>query len=130
MAQNTTSRLEKLNSDFSFLQNDFILGILLFGSSTSSEGRDTDICIVAPKSGSKIIMKKVYQNLDVTAKNYDVHCFEELPLFMKWQVIHNHKIIFAKDEGELYEYFYYYRKLEVDQLPRMQITKQEILGMI
>jgi len=52
--------------------------------------------------------------------------FEELPLYMKMEVIDNHEIVFAKDELELYEYFYYFRKLWKDQRRRNELSREEL----
>lgn len=124
--------INSIKKDFSFLKNENVLGVLLFGSYAKREkgARDVDICIVAPKEKSANIMKKVYRNMDVGSKKYDVYCFEELPLYMKWEVINRHEVLFAKDEGELYEYFYYFRKLYADQKHRMEMTRKEILDSI
>lgn len=121
--------IEKLRKEFSFLKKD-AMAVLLFGSSAKEgTGRDKDICVVAPKTKSEEVLKKVFGNIDVTGKKYDVYAFEELPLYMKWQVINNHKVVWALDEGDLYEYFYYFRKLEAEQKHRMEISKEEILAM-
>ena len=101
--------IKKLEEDFSFLKKKDVLGILLFGSLATDEEYvgDIDICIVAPDMECKKILKDVFGKIDVRGKNLDVYCFEELPLHLKWEVIHNHKIIWARDEGELGEYFYF-----------------------
>ena len=122
----------KLREEFGFLRNENILAVLLFGSLAKEEigPRDIDICVIAPNTNAKQIMKKIWQKVDVAAKKYDVYCFEELPLYIRWEIIDNHKIIWAKNEGELYEYFYYFRKLYEDQKHRMQISKEDILKML
>ena len=38
-----------------------------------------------------------------------------MPLYLKIEVINNHKIIFAKNVPELFYYFYFLRKLWKDQ---------------
>lgn len=120
--------METLRSEFSFLKEENVLAVLLFGSLAKGElARDTDICIVAPGVGSNKIMGEVYQNVNVASKKYDVYCFEELPLYMKWEVIHNHKVIWAKDEPELGMYFYYYRKLYDDQKHRFELSREEVM---
>ncbi len=121
--------ISKLRKEFSFLKKENVLGVLLFGSRAKGEkgARDVDICLVAPKEDSKRLLKRVYQKIDVRGKKYDVYCFEELPLYLKWEIIDGHKVIWSKDKGGLYEYFYYFRKLYDDQKYRMAITKEEIL---
>ena len=120
-----------LESEFSFLKKS-VLAVLVFGSAAKGEKspRDTDICIVAPKAESKKIMAMVYQHVDVSAKKYDVYCFEELPLYLKWEVINDHQVVWSKDQGGLYEYFYFFRKLYEDQKHRMDLSKEEIMKML
>ena len=121
--------MELLRKDFSFLKSEGVLAVLLFGSSATGDksARDADICIVAPKMNPSKILSVVFSHVDVVGKKYDVYCFEELPLYMKWEVIHNNKVIWAKSELDLGEYFYYYRKLYADQKHRMDMSRAEVL---
>ena len=124
--------IKELADVFSFLKKEDILAVLVFGSLAKEEEYvgDTDICIVAPEMKSKDVLRKVFGNVDVKGKNLDVYCFEELPLNLKWEVIFNHKIVWAGDEAELGEYFYFFRKLYDDQKHRMKISREEILKML
>jgi hypothetical protein len=72
----------------------------------------------------------VDRNLDVHGKSYDVRVFEDLPLYLKIGVIESNVIIHAKDEYELYEYLYPFRKLWEDQAPRLRLTREELAQMI
>lgn len=121
---------KQLKKDFSFLKGK-VMAILLFGSKIkqSTPRSDIDICIVAKEKDSRII-REVYQHIDVNKKRYDVHTFNELPLHIKIDIINNHREIYIKDKPELYEYFYFYRKLWNDQKHRQQLTKEEILSMV
>lgn len=119
-----------IEKDFQFLK-DKILALLLFGSRAikkQHEKSDYDICIVKPES--KEIIREVFRKINVNEKKYDVHLFEELPLYMKMRVINNHEVIFSKNIYDLYEYFYFYRKLWKDQEKRNKITKEDILKML
>ena len=125
-------KLKKLEEEFSSLKEK-VLGVLLFGS--SAENKDTirsdiDICIVAPNQKPNEVLSAVYRKIDVYGKKYDVYIFEEFPLYMKAEVLRNHRVIIAKDLPELYEYLYFYRKLWDEQKHRQDITKDEILRMI
>ena len=68
--------------------------------------------------------------VDVHSKRYDVYTFEELPLYMKMEVISNHEIIFARDVPELYEYFYFFRKLWKEQEIRQNVSVAEMVGVV
>lgn len=113
---------KEIAQDFQFLR-DRGLAVLIFGSSTAEEGRDTDICIVAPDGFD---LKEAFKRVDVTGKKYDVWIFEELPLYMKMEVIEDHLIVICEDVPELFEYFYHFRKLWKDQEHRNRLTKEEI----
>ncbi|HID26410.1 MAG TPA: DNA polymerase subunit beta [Methanosarcinales archaeon] len=98
---------ENYRVDFAFLEDDeSILAVLLFGSGANN------------------------QLTDVIGKRYDVWLFEELALYMKIQVIENHKVVFCKDLPELYEYFYFYRKIWNDQKHRNELDKEELMKIL
>ena len=59
--------------------------------------------------------------------NYDIRKFETMPLFLKIQVIQNHKILYAKGLHDRYEYFHSIRKIWDDQKHRQRITQKEAL---
>ena len=126
-------KLAELKKEFGFLEKEkSVLAVLLFGSSVKdSWPRDTDICIVAAgKRPSMKILKKVFNAVDVYKKKYDVYFFSELPLHLKIQVMQSHQIVFAKSEPELFELFYFYRKLWQEQKHRQEVEKEEILKLI
>ena len=113
--------------DFEFLKDD-VLAVLLFGSAVDcSSSRDIDVCIVSPEGYD---IREVFKRVDVVGKKYDVWLFEELPLYMKIEVIEKHVIVFCRDELELYEYFYHFRKLWKDQERRNRITREDLEQMV
>jgi len=121
--------------DFRFLQyHDDVLAVLFFGSVTKgelTERSDVDICIVAPTCRDREVLRgEIYKNVDVVGKGYDVWIFEELPLYMKAQVIKNNVVIHARNQPEFYEYLYFFRKLWKDQEHRQKIGKEEALRML
>lgn len=125
------SKLQGLKEEFLFLEND-VIGVLLFGSTsnkTRTKRSDVDVCVVAGKQKPLHILSLVYQKIDAYKKKYDVYIFEELPLYMKAEILRNHKVIISKDVPVLYEYLYFYRKLWDGQKHRQEITKKEILKM-
>lgn len=119
-----------IEKDFEFLKGK-ILALLLFGSRATKKGHersDFDLCIVKPYQQE--IIKEVFRKVDVAGKKYDVYLFEELPLYMKMEVINNHEIIFSENIYDLYEYFYFYKKLWKDQERRNKISREDILKML
>jgi len=125
----------RIGADFAFLEEDErVIAVLLFGSSAKkqADGRsDLDLCIVAPKirdmSDMRKILRKIYENINVQGKRYDIWLFEELSLYMKVQVMENHKVIFCSDLPSLYEYFYFYREIWKDQKHRQDLNKEELI---
>lgn len=107
----------KLEGEFEGLkEHDEILAVLLFGSHVEGrahERSDIDICVVAPGADTREVLRKIW--MEVSADKYDVHTFEELPLYIKHRIIENHEIIWCRDFGQLQEYFYRFRKLWNDQ---------------
>ena len=131
MAERTD--LKTLEDDFFFLKDDpRVIGVLLFGSRVSGDitRGDYDICAVSPKSKPSVVLSEIYRHVDIYSKKYDVYTFEELPLYMKIEVISNHEIIFARDMPELYEYFYFARILWKEQEMRQNVSVAEMVGMV
>ena len=123
--------IESIKKDFSFLfGRDDILAILLYGSAAAGDETprsDMDICIVLPsRKYMKDILNEIYRKLDVFTKKYDVRFFEELPLYIQINIMKSNNIIYSKDIYELYEYFYFIRKLWEDQMMRQQVTAAEM----
>lgn len=98
--------LERMKKDFKFIK-DSVRGVLIFGSYAAGKANkrsDIDICLVSPKD--KEVIFKVFERL---GGKYDIKIFEELPLYVKINIIKNHKTIFG-NEVELSYYFYNFRK--------------------
>lgn len=117
--------VKKIKKDFEPLHTR-VLGIVLYGSLTkgiSSSRSDIDICIIAPNEDAFKLFR------ETLSLNYDIKIFETMPLFLKIQVMQHHRVLYAKDLYELYEYFYVFRKIWNDQKQRQMITQREALSM-
>jgi len=127
-------KLSELRKEFSVLEGDErIFAVLLFGShigGRTHKKSDLDICVVAPNSDPKEVMQSIFRKVNLSKKNYDVYVFEELPLYLKMEIITKHKVVFARDKYKLYEYFYLYRKLWADQKHRNELKKAELSAML
>ncbi len=96
----------QLKKDLEFIKEG-VKGILLFGSAAREElskRSDIDICLVKPKG--KRILLEVFERL---GGRYDVKIFEDLPLYIKMDIIKGHKTIFG-DESDISYYFYRFRR--------------------
>jgi len=124
--------LTQIGRDFSnVIQNKDILGILLFGSYVAGDQTnrsDIDICVVAPNEDPVKILSYILQKINVSKKNYDVRLFQELPLYIKIRIIHKGIVIYSPDKYDLYEYFYFYRKLWNDQKHRQTLSKDDLIS--
>jgi hypothetical protein len=111
--------IEKVRKEFKFLEPR-VLAVLLFGSQVRGDitRGDVDICVVAPGQDKIQLLFEIFSSVDVFGKGYDVFVFEELPLYMKFEVLKNHEVVFSRSLSELYEYFYLYRKLMDDYQQR------------
>lgn len=119
---------QKLKSEVKPLMSiNGVEAILLFGSQVEDEVSplsDIDICLVAPSANKTEdmyeILSKVWRLID--GSKYDIWLFEELPLYMKMQVINTHEILHCHDIPALSEYFYWFRKLWSDEAQRQEMT--------
>lgn len=110
---------EVVKKDFEFIK-DQVRGVLLFGSYASEKAdkrSDIDICLVSPEN--KNILLKVFEKL---GGKYDVKIFEELPLYIKIDIIKNHRTILGDEVGLSY-YFYSFRKEWQDVEGRIKKNK-------
>lgn len=117
----------KIKEDFLFLKEK-VLGIVIFGSLVNGDftGKsDIDVCIVSPNTPASEILSMVFQNVDVEKEHYDVKVFEELPLYLKAEVIRRYVVVIG-DEGEIAEYFRVFWKIWKDQEHRQKFTKEEL----
>ena len=125
-------QITRISNDFQkIISKKNILGILLYSSVTKTIETiksDIDICVVAPNEDKHQLISFILQNLNVELKKYDVRLFSELSLYIKIQIIEKGILIYSPDKLELYEYFYFYRKLWADQKHRQAISKEELLS--
>lgn len=128
----TEAFLKKTEQDFSpIIRTKDILGILLFGSytnDTQTNRSDIDICIVAPHENPVELLSFIFQQINVNQKKYDVRLFQELPLYIKIRIIQDGILIYSPNKYDLYEFFYFYRKLWNDQKHRQMLSKEELLS--
>jgi len=120
----TVWRSMDLKRDFGMFK-DGALGILLFGSSARREDvemSDIDICIVRPANDG--LLTEMNQ---VLGRKYDIKVFENLPLYIQIEIIRDHRIIYG-DEIELSAYFYRFRRLWADMVPRVEYNQFDSVG--
>lgn len=88
--------IESLKKDFKEFSGE-CLGILFYGSyvrGEDTERSDIDVCVVKP---SKETFNRILERL---GGKYDIKVFEELPLYVRVDVIRNHIKIYANKNLE------------------------------
>ncbi|WP_292459539.1 nucleotidyltransferase domain-containing protein [Methanothermococcus sp.] len=119
--------IEKIKKDFKDFKDE-AFGILLFGSYVKNEHTkrsDIDICLIGiDKSDIDICLIGIDKDdylkiLKKLGDKYDIKIFEELPLYIKIDIIKNHKVIWG-NELEISEYFYKFRKIWRDMEKRIK----------
>lgn len=125
--------LEQIYRDFvPLVEKKGVLGILLFGSYASDQQTnrsDIDICVVAPRTDNHELFSHILSNIDIRSKKYDVRMYSELPIHIQIRVIEKGILIYSPNKLDLYEYFYFYRKIWEDQKKRQELTKEELLAL-
>lgn len=121
--------LEELRRDFAPIADD-VMGVVLFGShaaGTATPRSDIDICIVGgPGSAPRETLRKAWTRARLGAKPYDIKAFEELPLYLKAQVIERGVVVVSRDEPRLSEYTRTWRKIWSDQAHRNRPNAEDM----
>lgn len=107
---------KKLLVDFSKAEQG-ILAVLLFGSRTKKQEHafsDYDICLVIPRTTTKERARLLFNLSGRLSETYDLKVFEDLPIMLKGEVIKNNETIYVKDDDELFEYLWHWKKIYDD----------------
>lgn len=105
MSEELEKLIRNLKKDFREFAAECI-GILLYGSYAKGENTkrsDVDVCIVRP---SKQTVNRILNRL---GGKYDIRVFEELPLYVRIDIVRSHVRIYAKDEID----FYFYKQMRM-----------------
>lgn len=111
--------LASLKKDFEFISGE-LLGIILYGSyakNTADKRSDIDICIIKPRK--REVLTRIFAKV---GSKYDVKIFEDLPLYVKMDIIGNYGVIYGS-EPEISYYFYRFRKKWEDMRHRIMSNK-------
>lgn len=83
-----------------------VVSVILFGSAARSEDNtqsDVDICIILKRYNySKIFLSKKKLKFIAEFGNLDIQIYQQLPVYIRQRILKEGKILFCKDEDELY----------------------------
>lgn len=110
-----------------------VAGLFLWGS--HAEGRahprsDVDVCIVAgPGITVEEALRLAWSGAGASSR-YDVHVFEELPLYLKGEILDRGRLLATRNELSLSEYLRPFRKIWDDQRRRATPTRDDVRRML
>jgi predicted nucleotidyltransferase len=106
MDKKTTKELDRLLGRAK--EDEEVLAVLIFGSAARQEQTplsDVDLCLVMmpqPKPFGSTALS--YKRLEYMKDNsLDVRIFQQLPLYIRVRVLKEGRILFVRDEDQLYE---------------------------
>ena len=122
--------IEKIKRDFGFIiNNPSFLGLMLYGSHINdlqTNRSDIDICIILNITDSKEFFKDICNKVDIFGKKYDIHFFEDLPWYIRGDILDKGVTVLSPDIPLLFEFLYPYRKIWNDQKHRHMLSKKEM----
>lgn len=89
-------------------KDQFVIAIAFFGSYARGEPhRDIDICIfLKPEEYSpEFLSRKRFEYIQEEEK-YDVHVFQQLPLYIQKRILKEAKMVLCKNEDLLYDLYF------------------------
>lgn len=110
-----------------------VAGILLWGSHAEERAHarsDVDVCVVAGPGLTIEEALRLAWSGPGTSPRYDVHVFEELPLYLKGEVLDRGRLVATRDEPALSEYLRPFRKVWDDQRRRATPTREDVRRML
>jgi hypothetical protein len=83
-----------------------VVSVILFGSAARNEHStqsDVDICIVLKRNNyPKIYLSEKKLKFTAEFGNLDIQIYQQLPVYIRHRILKEGKILFCKDEDELY----------------------------
>ena len=85
-----------------------VIAIMLFGSYVRNKkyARDVDICVFLKDDDDKKAFKKRLIYLKGTSDKLDIQIFQQLPLYVRINVLRDGKILYLKNKKRLYNLAY------------------------
>jgi uncharacterized protein len=106
-----------------------VLAVMLYGSAARGEASatsDVDLCLVlAPvrRTAAQMSAKRLEYLQDV---DLDVQVFQQLPLYIRQRVLRDGRVLFVRDEDQLYEVAFRTIQAFEDFRPRYEAYLNEV----
>jgi predicted nucleotidyltransferase len=106
-----------------------VLAVMLYGSAARGEASatsDVDLCLVlAPvrRTAAQMSAKRLEYLQDV---DLDVQVFQQLPLYIRQRVLRDGRVLFVRDEDQLYEVAFRTIQAFEDFRPRYEAYLTEV----
>lgn len=121
--------VSEVRRDFAPLESS-VAGVFLWGShaeGTATQRSDVDVCIVGgPGKEVRAVLRLAWTRARLGGRPYDIKVFEELPLFLKAEVLERGVLVLSRDAPGLSEYLRHWRKIWADQAHRHRPSWQDI----
>lgn len=114
----------------------YVRGILVYGSfikGYADRNSDIDICVIQKEGIESKDCFALYERiLYVSAdERYDIVVFDEIPWYLRGEILENHEVIYAADEDELD--FWLYKQLKIwNGMKRRQrlVSAEDLIGRV
>lgn len=82
-----------------------VLAVALFGSYARGEQhRDIDVCLfLKPKKQESVDMTSLRMSYMPFSEKYDVQVFQQLPIYVRIEILKDMRLLYCKDEDEVYD---------------------------
>ncbi|MGI6023211.1 MAG: nucleotidyltransferase domain-containing protein [Methanoculleus sp.] len=104
-----------------------IRAILLFGSRAmgyAGPESDTDLCLILGGGADRVA---VYESMLLAPEEYDIVIYDEIPWYLRGEILERHCIIYAEDPDDLDFWLYKQRRIWSDMKRRQRKASAEDL---
>lgn len=103
------------------------LAVYLFGSHAhgrAHQASDVDVCLIA--GGPEAVEALSRQALARTTSRMDVKVFEEMPLWLKGEILDEGRLLWARDAAALHDYLWRFRRIWEDERRRAVPSEEDV----
>ncbi len=97
-----------------------VRGILLYGSQVhgyADTTSDTDLCLILHDNADRTAVYTAILNAE---PQYDIVVYDEIPWYLRGQILEHHRVVYAEDPDDLDFWLYKQRRVWQDMKRRQQ----------